>query len=854
MLRQHLLSAALSTCLTSPLLHVKLRSVLALGTDLSVQTAQKTFFGDCQRVLRDALDREEPRRFRLIDIDEVLNVLWPKAMFLKKVEGTGIPFFDALSDLLFTTSHPIIHFRPDALDEYMRLSARIDPALLLCWKVARDINEGVLSTQEKVQGAVASVQPFCAPRDDSESAYSDNHVHLGGGSSEQLILIDALRGAIAGSEEKSGVIAEGLATVAALGRALLLSSDHASEQEMGQLCQRALTPLGLIAPIPRIDWNVQCALTLGENTVSLRWIKHMLSQSMVNRDLPRAWLWLLLWCACAYQDKQSGPRRHIAIFLLLGTIMRVRQDLLVEGYGLNRFLRASGNRRRGNQLADILQKDAARRIFHGPLDSAELKVPLGMLEQENVRAWIGHLVALHPPAAGVNIADTKIACARWHFCLHFSRSEKKQSGTPWDMADKIAAILTSRNVWEGNPLRRASPGEKPRLEQARLIRTLDVAGDENKLKTEVFAPALRWLRTLPRPEGEKPLQLSIHAGEDYAHPLSGMRHIDETVRFCEMQAGDRIGHGLALGITARQWFGEQGQALLSVDEHVDNLVWAWHLASSHPDKLPHALLIAAHYEDVVRALVPHVPWLNAPVPYASTPSMQTWHEAWTMRGNCRRLALKLTPMDSKKIIAVPDWEALQNPGTAGEHVRIARKRIDWSDPDKRQKLLPKAPTSCRVQVTCSERDALQLPQRHPGLDLFTAHVTPAELEFMEALQDLLIEHYRQQKGLVFEVNPTSNRHIGAIGNLKDHPIFRWDPPDPGLLEPGKAFNRFSLRKERLHVCVNTDDPGIMPTTLRTEFALLGHAALDRGFEPHLVDAWLERLRQQGRALFDACHQ
>ncbi|MGZ8287709.1 MAG: hypothetical protein ACXW3B_00570 [Telluria sp.] len=854
MLQQHLLSAALSTCLTSPILHGKLRSLLALGTDLSTQAAQRTFHGDCQRVLRDALDREEPRRFRLIDIDEVLNVLWPKTMFLKKTEGSGIPFFDALSDLLFTTSHPVIHFRTDALDEYMRLSARIDPALLLCWKVARDINADVLSTQQQVLEAVASVQPFCAPRDDPEPSYSDNHVHLGGGSSEQLILIDALRGTIAVSEEQSGLVAKGLATVAALGRALLLSSDQASEQEMGELCKRALTPWSRIAPIPRIDWNVQSALTLGEHTVSLRWIKHMLVQSMVHRDLAQGWLWLLLWCAYAYQDKQSGPRRHITIFLLLGTIMRVRQDLLVEGYGLNRFLRASGNRSQDKQLRNTLQNDAARRIFHGAQDTAELKVPLDMLEQENVRAWIGRLVALHPPAAGVHIADTNIACARWHFCIHFSRSEKKQSGKPWDMADRIAAILTSRNVWKGNPLRHDSPGEKPTLEQARLIRTLDVAGDENKLKTEVFAPALRWLRALPRPEGEKPLQLSIHAGEDYAHPLSGMRHIDETVLFCDMGAGDRIGHGLALGITPVQWFDQQGQALLSVEEHVDNLVWAWHFASAYSHKLPGALRIATHYEAVVRTLAPYVPWLNAPGPYLGMPSMQTWYEAWSMRGNCRRLALKLSLMDPKKLIAVPDWKALQNPDAAGEHVLIARKRIDWSDSDKRRKLLPKAPAPCRIQVTRSERDALQLPQRHTGLDLFTVQVIPAELEFMEALQDLLIERYREQKGLVFEVNPTSNRHIGAIGNLKDHPIFRWDPPDPSLLAAGSAMNRFSLREERLDVCINTDDPGIMPTTLRTEFALLRHAALDRGFAPHIVDAWLERLRVRGHTLFDACHQ
>jgi hypothetical protein len=71
-----------------------------------------------------------------------------------------------------------------------------------------------------------------------------------------------------------------------------------------------------------------------------------------------------------------------------------------------------------------------------------------------------------------------------------------------------------------------------------LIRGLDVAGDELTTPTEAFAPALRWLRRGPRSINclfdERPLRglhLSIHAGEDYNHLLTGLRHIDETVKF-----------------------------------------------------------------------------------------------------------------------------------------------------------------------------------------------------------------------------------------------------------------------------------------------------------------------------------
>jgi len=49
-----------------------------------------------------------------------------------------------------------------------------------------------------------------------------------------------------------------------------------------------------------------------------------------------------------------------------------------------------------------------------------------------------------------------------------------------------------------------------------------------------------------------------------------------------------------------------------------------------------------------------------------------------------------------------------------------------------------------------------------------------------------------------------------------------------------------------------DDPGIMLTILRTEFALLRHGAIDRGFTSH--DTWLEHLRQQDDALFATGHR
>ena len=57
----------------------------------------------------------------------------------------------------------------------------------------------------------------------------------------------------------------------------------------------------------------------------------------------------------------------------------------------------------------------------------------------------------------------------------------------------------------------------------------------------------------------------------------------------------------------------------------------------------------------------------------------------------------------------------------------------------------------------------------------------------------------------------------------------------------------------MKVLVSTDDPGVIPTTLRTEYAILGEAATELGYSRTGVDAWLERLRQFGLDEFGRNH-
>lgn len=61
--------------------------------------------------------------------------------------------------------------------------------------------------------------------------------------------------------------------------------------------------------------------------------------------------------------------------------------------------------------------------------------------------------------------------------------------------------------------------------------------------TEFFAAcerlgAQRWPR----------LGLTVHAGEDFRDPVTGLRHIHEALTWLDLQAGDRVGHAIAAGL------------------------------------------------------------------------------------------------------------------------------------------------------------------------------------------------------------------------------------------------------------------------------------------------------------------
>ncbi|MEM6797085.1 MAG: hypothetical protein AAF725_24135, partial [Acidobacteriota bacterium] len=134
---------------------------------------------------------------------------------------------------------------------------------------------------------------------------------------------------------------------------------------------------------------------------------------------------------------------------------------------------------------------------------------------------------------------------------------------------------------------------------------IDACNLELATPPEVFAPVFRFLREFPISLGDDPRQFSpyleidsdirelmcnrrlgmtYHVGEDFRHLLSGLRAISEVVDFLEPQPGDRLGHGTALALSPEKWLEHNGyQAVVPKLEWLDTLVWAHHFLGPGDD-------------------------------------------------------------------------------------------------------------------------------------------------------------------------------------------------------------------------------------------------------------------------------
>ncbi|MFM0741846.1 hypothetical protein PQQ51_31835 [Paraburkholderia xenovorans] len=858
------------------------------------------------------IDERTARRHRSNETAQVAKEFCD-APFL---DSANIPAFAAITNAVLQSGSAPPCFRDEQVHRYAELLSEVDPTILVAWHLVDEMAKS--GNAATLEAAIAGLSTLFVGQRFAANQFAEGHVHLGGIPSNELALAQVVLGPqlsshqqTVGTENEQRLRHHRLSRLRRIRRILMVftsnwssassGSAYSTRRQEAALLEACIDDAHLAAPEPALDWHFVARGIVVKNQATGQTVpgEKVPLGALAKEDIPRgmlahladaaahddyepAWTWLFISLWCAYRAPRVTIATRAVVLLLVAEIMALRREMIMDSHGLRRFttkffhapLRSDATTH-ASWLA-ISSRQAARQLFAKTGDKAEIKICASSLNDADAAAGFARkaferISSLCAAGTSSGSASHDYSRAHWHFCAHFNRSTKANRRKLWEHADHLNKVLQTVNPWVLAPGTGQDAQSEARVQPAELIRGLDVVGDETRQPIEMFAPMLRWLRSSTNAQGSSVapgspfpgtaarLHLSIHAGEDYAHPLSGLRHIDETVRFCEMRAGDRLGHALALGIPPEEWLRRHGDVLLSVDDHFDNLVWAWHEATALSGlNSAEATVVLPRLTQRIERMLQHVSWLPAQAGGRTLASgdLPRFYEAWRLRKNCAHSVLdqvgNMQLVTSKLQIAAPDLQEITGqipkPTTAtaaGLYVLRARSTAQ--------------PRQVRLTwLRHGHATRAQQQREAPGYNSHDRHLhdhdDAADLRFMLAVQDACMERYRKLE-LSIEANPTSNVYIGQLEAHGDHPLFRWHPPDASDLAVGGRFNQFGLRHatEPLPVTINTDDPGMTPTTLRLEHHLMHEAALDRGYDLKLADDWIHALRKRGTALFDQAH-
>lgn len=259
-----------------------------------------------------------------------------------------------------------------------------------------------------------------------------------------------------------------------------------------------------------------------------------------------------------------------------------------------------------------------------------------------------------------------------------------------------------------------------------MVRGLDVCTDEMAIPNWVLAPLFRYVSEAAMlassVSGLPALRRTLHVGEDFPHLMGGLRRIDEVVHRLPLAEGDRIGHGLALGIDPEDWAARGGMVAMPAEERLFDLAWEWEMYARGACTPPDAMRILR-----VQREIEHLAGAIFDQPKTPSCIVQLMDHLYSER-------------------------ALQRAGFPG----LNRERS--------ASLLERYLTSGEIFRRGQALQQVDATQDLPALRVLRAAV----------------KRSLAQRSIVIETNPTSNLLIAHAADLDRHPLWRLSTPDEPL--------------------------------------------------------------------------
>lgn len=319
-----------------------------------------------------------------------------------------------------------------------------------------------------------------------------------------------------------------------------------------------------------------------------------------------------------------------------------------------------------------------------------------------------------------------------------------------------------------------------------FFRGLDVASQERAIPNWVFAPVFREFRKRVNPRNIsdrrsfQQLHLTAHLGEDFVHPISGLRRIHEGLEYFELESRDRIGHAIALGLDIEKWAERYGKRTIPLDEYLDDLAWEWWLYNFRKEPADDNTIRFLENEFLRNTNEILNSWQCEAHRLDSAVNLREWAGAYHLRHDEDALIdLKVLTREKGQLRTCKTRLQLDFDRIAGTK-KVLESYLYC------EKLWRAIEFSDDVEVTIDER-----------------YVKRAQ-DIQEWLQNRF-----NGKGLIAEACPTANVVIAKLGSYANHPAFQFDDPRTGV--------------DKVRFTVNADNPLTFNTTVEDELAHLYRA-------------------------------
>ena len=311
----------------------------------------------------------------------------------------------------------------------------------------------------------------------------------------------------------------------------------------------------------------------------------------------------------------------------------------------------------------------------------------------------------------------------------------------------------------------------------------------------------------------KELGFTYHVGEDFLDVVDGLRAVDEALLFLHLGNGDRIGHGLVLGVDVEKYYKRRSH-YVSLPKQIllDNIVWLYFKGSTCDGFNKITVKLKSLYEKYYKEI-----YENDNNQYSNIPTIYDYYQSWLLRGDDPGRYRNTNSPINDKSYSYWDMYALNDV----EEVKEARKN--------------KAATTLYHRY---HYDGMAY-DRGMGSEQIKLD-DDLMLVISQVQENLLCEIERRH--IAIETNPTSNYRIGDFNRYDEHPILR--------------FFNYNLNYENypshsITVSINTDDKGVFSTSLEREYSVMS-AALEKKsnlakgiYPPRAIYDWLDRIRVMG---------